>query len=91
VTSQWSGGFQGEVTVKNSGTTAASAWTATFSYADGQQVSQAWNATVTQSGSTVTAKNVAWNGGLAAGASATFGFLATSPGTNSVPAVTCSF
>jgi lysophospholipase L1-like esterase len=91
VASQWTGGFQGEVTVKNSGTAAASGWTATFTFGNGQQVSQAWNATVTQSGSTVTARNVSWNGSLAAGASATFGFLASWTGTNSVPAVSCSF
>ncbi len=60
-------------------------------FANGQQVTQAWNATVTQSGSTATARNVAWNGSLAAGATASFGFLASWTGTNAAPAVTCSF
>ena len=50
VVSQWTGGFQGEVTVRNDTAAATSAWTATFSFADGQQITQAWNATVTQSG-----------------------------------------
>ncbi|MFL6121440.1 cellulose binding domain-containing protein [Actinophytocola sp.] len=87
---QWSDGFQGEVTVRNDGTTTSSSWTATFSFANGQQVSQAWNATVTQSGAAVTAKNVSWNGALAPNATATFGFLANQTGSNTAPAVTCT-
>jgi len=66
-----------------------SGWTATFGFADGQQISQAWNAAVVQTGSTVTAGNLNWNGGLAPGATASFGFLASTTGTNSGPAVTC--
>jgi lysophospholipase L1-like esterase len=90
VVSQWTGGFQGEVTVRNGRTTSSSAWTATFSYANGQQITQYWNATVTQSGAAVTARNLNWNGNLAAGGTATFGFLANWNGTNAAPAVTCS-
>jgi lysophospholipase L1-like esterase len=89
VTSQWTGGFQGEVTVRNDRATATTAWTATFTYPGGQQVTQAWNATVTQAGAAVTARNAAWNGGLAPGGSATFGFLA-SGGAGSAPPVTCT-
>ena len=51
----------------------------------GQQVTQAWNATVTQSGSTVSATNVDWNGKVAAGAAASFGFIGTTTGANTVP------
>ncbi|MFD1370099.1 cellulose binding domain-containing protein [Actinoplanes sichuanensis] len=90
VTSQWSGGFQGEVTVSNGSSAASTGWTATFTYANGQTVGQAWNATVSQSGATVTARNVDWNGRLAAGATASFGFLATSTGVNPNPTVTCT-
>jgi len=90
ITSQWTGGFQGEVTVTNGATTATSAWNATFSFGDGQQISQSWNATVSQSGTAVTARNVSWNGALAPGASATFGFLASSNGTNTAPAASCT-
>ncbi|MEV6298958.1 cellulose binding domain-containing protein [Actinoplanes sp. NPDC051861] len=90
VTSQWTGGFQGEVTVTNASSAPSSGWTATFTFANGQTVSQAWNAAVTQSGATVTARNVTWNGRLAAGATATFGFLASSTSTNTLPATTCA-
>ena len=89
IASQWMGGFQGEVTVRNDSAASVSGWTATFSFADGQQISQAWNATVTQTGSTVTARNASWNGSLASGATASFGFLASAAGTNLAPVVTC--
>jgi cellulase/cellobiase CelA1 len=90
VVSQWTGGFQGEVVVSNTGTAARSAWTASFSFGGGQQITQAWNATVTQTGAAVTARNLGWNGSLPAGGTATFGFLANWTGTNQAPAVTCT-
>ena len=90
VVNQWSGGFQAEVTVKNSGTAAGSAWAATFTFGNGQQITQSWNATVTSSGSGVTARNLTYNGALSPGGSATFGFLASWTTTNTTPSVTCT-
>ncbi|HKS99730.1 MAG TPA: cellulose binding domain-containing protein [Rugosimonospora sp.] len=90
VVSQWSGGFQGEVSVTNSSTTASAAWTASFTFANGQQVSQAWNATVTQNAATVTAHSMSYNGALAPGTATTFGFIASWTGTNAVPAASCT-
>ncbi|MGC9666003.1 cellulase family glycosylhydrolase [Planosporangium sp. 12N6] len=89
VIGQWSGGFQGEVRV-TAGNTAISGWTVTWTFANGQAVTQSWNATVTSSGSTVTARNVSYNGSLAAGAGTTFGFIGSWNGTNSTPAVACT-
>jgi len=89
VASQWTGGFQGEVTVSNGSSSASAGWTATFTFAGGQTISQAWNATVSQLGATVTARNADWNGRVAAGGTATFGFFASSTGANPAPAATC--
>ncbi len=89
VTGSWSGGFQGEVKV-TAGSSAISGWTVTWTYANGQTVANAWNATVTSSGAKVTAKNAGYNGSLGAGASTSFGFLGSWTGTNSVPAVSCT-
>ncbi|WP_328710790.1 cellulase family glycosylhydrolase [Microbispora hainanensis] len=89
VSNQWGGGFQGEVTVR-AGSSAISGWTVTWTYADGQAITQVWNATVSSSGSSVTARNVSYNGALGAGASTSFGFLGSWNGTNSVPAVSCT-
>ena len=85
VSSQWPGGFGANVTVTNLGDP-VSAWTLVWSYAAGQQVTQAWNATVTQSGSQVTAKNAGYNGSLATNASTSFGFNGSWTGSNPVPA-----
>ncbi|SBT37413.1 cellulose binding domain-containing protein [Micromonospora narathiwatensis] len=90
IVGQWPGGFQGEVTVRNSGTAPIAGWTVRFSYADGQRITQSWNAELTQSGTQVTARNVSWNGALAPAAQATFGFLADAPGGNRVPTVSCT-
>ena len=44
-----------------------------------------WNATVAQSGNAVTAVNVNYNGSIAPGASATFGFQGTWSANDSSP------
>lgn len=89
IAGQWGGGFQADVKV-TAGGSAVRGWTVAWTYADGQTVSQAWNATVTSSGAAVTARNAAYNGSLGAGATTQFGFLGSWNGMNSVPALTCA-
>ncbi|MDG4834288.1 ThuA domain-containing protein [Solwaraspora sp. WMMD1047] len=89
VTSQWSGGFQGEVRV-TAGSTAISGWTVTWTMSSGQTINQSWNATVTSSGSNVTARNVSYNGSLGASASTAFGFIGSGTGANSVSSLSCT-
>ncbi|WP_458246478.1 cellulase family glycosylhydrolase [Streptomyces sp. MAI_2237] len=86
VTGQWDTGFQGAVTFTNN-TAALSSWSLSFDLADGQEVTQGWNAKWSQSGTTVTAANESWNGTSAAGASVSVGFLASRPasGSNAAP------
>ncbi|MFD5628657.1 cellulose binding domain-containing protein [Streptomyces sp. NPDC127072] len=84
VTGQWDTGFQGAVTITNN-TAAVSSWNLTFDYAQGQKVTQGWNAKWSQSGTTVTAANESWNGALGSGASVSAGFLASRSGSNAVP------
>jgi lysophospholipase L1-like esterase len=85
VTNQWSGGFGADVTVTNLGDP-ITAWTLTWTYAAGQSVTQAWNATVTQSGTAVTARNVSYNGSIATNGSVGFGFNGAWTTANPVPA-----
>ncbi len=84
VGSQWSGGFGADVTVTNLGDP-VSGWTLRWTFGAGQTVGQAWNAGVTQSGATVTAVNVAYNGSLATGGSTSFGFNGSWTGSNPAP------
>jgi hypothetical protein len=90
VTGSWGGGFQGEVTVRNTGTAAMTGWTVTWAFANGQTISQMWGGTHSQSGANVTVRNVAWNGNLSPNASASFGFIGSWNGMNAVPAVSCA-
>lgn len=82
----WNNGFTAEVAITNSGNSTINGWTLTWTWPGNQQVTNAWNATVTQSGSQVTARNAAHNGTIAAGARSSFGFQATYSGTNTAPA-----
>ncbi|MFG1849388.1 cellulose binding domain-containing protein [Micromonospora carbonacea] len=95
--SEWQGGFVAAVTVQNTGAAPIDGWVLTFSFRGDQQVTSAWNATVSQSDTTATARNVDWNRALAANGSATFGIqgrwgVSNAPPTgfalNGVPCVT---
>ncbi|WP_250035464.1 cellulose binding domain-containing protein [Paractinoplanes maris] len=91
-TGSWNGGFQGEVTVKNTGTAPTAAWTVGWAYGGGQTITQLWGGAHTQTGTAVSVRNASWNGALAAGASTTIGFLGSLSGSaNPVPSpVTCA-
>ncbi|GHI94884.1 glycoside hydrolase family 18 chitinase [Streptomyces olivaceus] len=82
-TSDWGTGFGGNWTVKNTGTTTLNSWTVEWDFPSGTKVTSAWDATVTNSGDHWTAKNVGWNGTLAPGASVSFGFNGSGPGSPS--------
>jgi arabinogalactan endo-1,4-beta-galactosidase len=84
VSSQWQGGFGANVTVRNLGDPVAS-WTLVWSYPAGQSVTQAWNASVTQNGTLVTASNAGYNGSVGTGASVSFGFNGSWTGSNPAP------
>ncbi|MEV4639738.1 cellulase family glycosylhydrolase [Actinoplanes sp. NPDC049548] len=89
VTGQWSGGFQGAVTVK-AGTAPISSWTVTWAWPNGQRFTTSWNAAVTSSGDTVTARSLSYNGSLPAGGSTSWGFTASWSGTNAAPTASCT-
>ncbi|WJK35341.1 cellulase family glycosylhydrolase [Solwaraspora sp. WMMA2065] len=89
VIGQWQGGFQGEVRV-TAGGSALTGWRVSWTFASGQSVNQAWNATVTSTGASVSATNVSYNGNLGAGQSTTFGFIGSWTGSNPVPTLSCA-
>ena len=85
VTNQWPSGFGGDVVVTNLGD-AVSSWKLGWSFGAGQQITQAWGGTATQSGAAVTISNAGWNGSLlSTGATAQVGFNASWSGSNPVP------
>ncbi|WP_308201378.1 glycoside hydrolase family 9 protein [Sphaerisporangium perillae] len=83
---QWPDGFTTQVTVKNTGATTIDGWSLKWAFLGGQKAGQAWNAALTQSGATVTAKNLGYNAKIKPGQSITFGFTGKSaPGANPAP------
>lgn len=89
VTNSWSGGFQGEVVVRNTGTATINGWTVGWTSPSGTAVTSLWSGILTTSGASVTVRNEAYNGTLAPGATTTFGFTGTGPGTTPTD-LTCS-
>src|SRR4051794_30281376 len=80
----WPGGFTANINVTNLGD-ALTSWKLEFDYAGDQKVTQAWNATSSQSGKHVTLSNASWNGSLGSNATANPGFQGTYSGTNADP------
>jgi hypothetical protein len=85
ITNQWSGGFQADVQLANTGSSAWNGWSLNWAFPDDQTVSQMWNAEHSASSGSVTAKNVGWNGNVAAGSSVSFGFTGSWSGANGKP------
>ena len=91
VAGAWQGAFQGEVVVRNSGTSTLNGWTVTVPFASAAMITQLWGGTYTQSGNTVTIRNMPYNGNLAPGTTTTLGFLANTSGSSGTNATgTCT-
>jgi hypothetical protein len=85
IVSQWPGGFEVNLVLTNTGTTTINGWSLTFSFANGQAITQIWNGSYTQTGSAVTVTNLSYNGTLAPGSAVYPGFNGSWSGTNSKP------
>ncbi|MEC3993223.1 cellulose binding domain-containing protein [Actinacidiphila sp. DG2A-62] len=85
VTGSWTGGFQGEITIRNTGSAALTGWTLAFTFTAGQTITQMWGGTPAQSGGAVTVTPVDYTTSIPAGGSVTVGFLADQGGTNPAP------
>ncbi len=75
-TSSWDNGYQGQYTITNNGTATMNGWTVAFDLPSGTTAGTYWDATLTQTGAHYAFKNRDYNGSLAPGASASFGFVA---------------
>ncbi|MHC3467969.1 cellulase family glycosylhydrolase [Streptomyces sp. 7R007] len=85
IVGEWPGGFQGEITIGNTGATAINGWTLAFAFADGQTVSTMWGGTPSQSGGAVTVTPASYTSSIAAGGKVTVGFIAAKGSTNTAP------
>jgi hypothetical protein len=80
----WGTGYEGKYTIVNGSAAGISSWTVEFDLGSGQKVSSLWDGSYTASGQHVTVKNT-WNGSVAPGGSASFGFNVTYSGAYSAP------
>jgi lysophospholipase L1-like esterase len=85
----WPGGFQGEVTVRNTGTTSITGWTTTLGLATGQTIVNLWDGVNTGTTGTVPVRNASYNGTIAPSGSRTFGYVANGNGATA-PTLACA-
>ncbi|WUS97186.1 cellulase family glycosylhydrolase [Streptomyces sp. NBC_00708] len=86
VVGQWQGGFQGEITIRNTGTAAIDGWTLGFAFADGQTITNMWGGTPTQTGGSVSVAPASYTSTIAPNGTVTVGFTGSQTGTNAAPA-----
>jgi hypothetical protein len=84
VASEWPGGFVANVDITNLGDP-LSGWSLKWTFGGGQSITGGWNASYSQSGSSVTATNVSYNGSLGTNATVSIGFQGTTGGSNPAP------
>ncbi|WP_225847157.1 glycoside hydrolase family 9 protein [Streptomyces sp. HPF1205] len=85
VTSSWSGGFQADVAVTDTGASAVNGWKLTWTFGGDQKIGNGWNGTVSQSGQKVTVTDAGYNAAIAPGGSVDIGFTATWSSSNAAP------
>jgi acetylxylan esterase len=85
-TSEWAGGFVAGVTISDTGTAAVNGWNLAFTFPGDQKVTSAWNATLTQNGTSVTAASASYDGAISPGGSVSIGFQGTWTSNDTAPA-----
>jgi hypothetical protein len=90
VNAQWPGGFVASVTITNTGSAPITDWTLRFTFGGDQRVTNAWNATFSQSGAIVTLTHASWNRVIPPGGSTSAGMQGTWNTNSTAPsAFTC--
>ncbi len=84
--SEWPGGFVANIGITNTGGAAIDSWTLTYTLRGDQQITGSWGGTATQSGATVTLRNMPWNATIAPGATVYVGAQGTWHSSDAVPA-----
>lgn len=82
----WATGATVTIEIKNNTSTAKKGWSISWTFAEDQKITNIWNAQYTQSGTSVTASNNAWNDTIPANGSISFGFNISFSSKNTKPA-----
>ncbi|MCL6590509.1 MAG: glycoside hydrolase family 9 protein [Firmicutes bacterium] len=82
----WGNGATISVTIINNTVTAVNGWTLAFTFPGNQTITNLWNGSYTQSGASVSVKDLGYNANIPAnGGSVNFGFNLSYSGTNANP------
>ncbi|MEU0877223.1 glycoside hydrolase family 48 protein [Lentzea sp. NPDC005914] len=84
ITNEWNTGFGATATIRNDGD-ALDGWKLTWTFPDGQRVTQGWNGTFSQTGAVVSVTNPDWARTIPAGGSAQVGFNGSKGSANRPP------
>ncbi|WP_439657021.1 glycoside hydrolase family 48 protein [Lentzea sp. HUAS TT2] len=84
ITNEWNTGFGAAVSIRNDGE-ALNGWNLTWTFPDGQRVTQGWSGNFTQNGAVVSVTNPAWAPSLPSGGTAQVGFNGSKGSTNRPP------
>ncbi|XSG73700.1 glycosyl hydrolase family 8 [Herpetosiphon llansteffanensis] len=84
ISNDWGSGFTADVSIRNNGA-AINSWNVAWSFAGNQQITNLWNGVVSQTGQNVSVNSAGWNGSIASGGTASFGFQGTYSGSNPKP------
>ena len=86
ISGQWPGGFQGGITIRNTGRAAINGWMLQWSFSDGQTIQQMWNASPSQRGAAASATSVHYTATIAPQGEVSVGFLGSMRDRNTAPA-----
>ena len=81
----WGSGFVANYTIKNTGSSTVNGWRLEFDLPLGDSVVNSWNGQLTSLGGHYVATNASWNGAIAPGATADFGFQVAYTGSLTAP------
>jgi hypothetical protein len=81
----WSGGFQAQAVITNTGSSPVNGWTLAWTFPGDQKISSLWNGTYSQSGESVRVVNASYNGTIPARGTVTVGFTGTFTSNNTAP------
>ena len=86
IANDWGNGATVNVTITNNSTAALSGWTLAWTFPGNQKISNLWNGSYTQNGTSVSVTNLNYNGTIGAnGGTVSFGFNLTYSGSNAKP------
>lgn len=83
---EWGNGATVDVFIANTGASAINGWTLSWSFPGNQTITNLWNGSYTQSGQSVSVRNLSYNAVIGAnGGTQSFGFNLAYSGTNAAP------